>query len=87
MHWSLSEVHDWEDILPASGHRSCEGALHSLVYRMYICGMDMMFAEVLLQMCVAASGADAMLARGGWRSVASARPYVPGDEVSAGLLA
>ena len=35
----------------------------------------------------AASGVDAMLARGGWRSVASARPYVSGDEVAAGLLA
>ena len=35
----------------------------------------------------AASGADAMLARGGWRSLSSARPYVAKDEVSAGLLA
>ena len=35
----------------------------------------------------AASGVDAMLARGGWRSVAGARPYVPGDELSAGFLA
>ena len=35
----------------------------------------------------AASGVDAMLARGGWRSVASARPYVSGDEVAAGLMA
>ena len=35
----------------------------------------------------AASGADAMLARGGWRNVRSAWPYVSGDEISAGLLA
>ncbi|CAK0864902.1 unnamed protein product [Prorocentrum cordatum] len=34
-----------------------------------------------------ASGVKAMLARGGWRSVASAGPYVSGDEVAAGLLA
>ena len=34
-----------------------------------------------------ASGVDAMLARGGWRSLAAARPYVPTDEVHAGLLA
>ena len=35
----------------------------------------------------AASGVEAMLSRGGWRSLASARPYVSGDEVAAGLLA
>jgi hypothetical protein len=35
----------------------------------------------------ASSGADVMLARGGWRSLAGARPYVPGDEVKAGFLA
>jgi hypothetical protein len=36
---------------------------------------------------LAASGVDAMLARGGWRSLGGARPYVPRDEVSAGFLA
>ena len=36
---------------------------------------------------LASSGVDAMLARGGWRSLGGARPYVPRDEVSAGLLA
>ena len=35
----------------------------------------------------ATSGTDAVLLRGGWRSLAATRPYVPGDEVSAGLLA
>ena len=35
----------------------------------------------------AAAGVDAMFARGGWRSVGAARPYVPRDEISAGLLA
>ncbi|CAK0808992.1 unnamed protein product [Prorocentrum cordatum] len=35
----------------------------------------------------AASGVEAMLSRGGWRSLASARSYVSGDEVAAGLLA
>ena len=35
----------------------------------------------------AASGVEAMLSRGGWRSLASARPYVSGDEVAAGQLA
>jgi len=35
----------------------------------------------------AASGVDAMLARGGWRSIGGARPYVSGDEVVAGQLA
>jgi hypothetical protein len=35
----------------------------------------------------AASGVEAMLPRGGWRSVTSARPHVSGDEVAAGLLA
>lgn len=35
----------------------------------------------------AASGVDAMLARGGWRSLPAARPYVPSDEIAGGLLA
>ena len=35
----------------------------------------------------AASGVHTMLSRGGWRSVAGARPYVSGDEINAGLLA
>ena len=35
----------------------------------------------------AASGVDSMLTRGGWRSLAGAKPYVPGDEITAGFLA
>ena len=35
----------------------------------------------------AASGVDAMLARGGWRSLRGAQPYVPLQEVDAGMLA
>ena len=35
----------------------------------------------------AASGVDAMLQQGGWRSLGGARPYVGRDEVSAGYLA
>ena len=35
----------------------------------------------------AASGVQAMISRGGWRSMAGARPYVSGDEINAGLLA
>ncbi|CAK0798487.1 unnamed protein product [Prorocentrum cordatum] len=36
---------------------------------------------------IATSGVEAMLSRGGWRSLASAWPHVSGDEVAAGLLA
>ena len=35
----------------------------------------------------AASGVEAMLSRGGWRSLSAARPYVSREEVDAGLLA
>ena len=35
----------------------------------------------------AASGVDAMLQRGRWRSLGGARPYVGRDEVAAGYLA
>ena len=35
----------------------------------------------------AAAGVDAMLGRGGWRSIGGSRPYVHGDEIAAGQLA
>ena len=34
-----------------------------------------------------ASGVHAMLTRGGWKSLASARPYVPSEDIAGGLLA
>ena len=35
----------------------------------------------------AAAGVDTMIERGGWENLSGSRPYVPSDEIAAGMLA